>query len=178
MIFRRHLRASLLALALSLAPAGASAQDIAAGTAVTDTQGGSVGTIIAVEGDMVVLRTDRHEVRLPKASFTATPTGALFGVTRDQLNADLDRMQAQAGLAFAVGANVIDRNGTVVGPVTALDLESVTVKVGEGVVRLPRAALAASPQGLVVGATLAELEAAAVATAPSSEVTETAGSGN
>jgi hypothetical protein len=177
MIFRQHLCVSLLASALLLAPAAVSAQGIVVGTSVTDTQGGAVGTITAVEGDTVVLRTDRHEVRLPAASFTATATGALFGVTRDHLNADLDRMQAQASQAFAVGSNLIDRNGAVVGPVTALDSESVTVKIGEAVLRLPRTALAPSPQGLVVGATLTELQAAATP-APSPEPAEDTASGN
>ena len=160
MLFRPLLNASAIAAALFLTPALA-AQSFAVGTAVTDPQGGEVGTIAAVEGDHVVLRTDRHEVRLPASSFTATANGALFGVTRDQLNADVDRMQAQAAQAFAVGTNVVDRNGAAVGTVTALDAESVTVKIGEGVVRLPRAALAASQQGLIVGATVAELQAAA-----------------
>jgi hypothetical protein len=173
---RPLLHASVFAAAVFLTPA-VMAQTLAAGTTVTDPQGGEVGTITAVEGDVVVLRTDRHEVRLPAASFTATATGALFAVTRDQLNADLDRMQAQAAQAFAVGANVVDRNGVAVGPVTALDAESVTVRVGDGIVRLPRAALAAGQQGLVVGATLAEIQAAAVpapAEAPASEAAPSA----
>lgn len=171
MNFRQLLTASAVSAGLLLSTP-ASAQSLAAGTVVTDPQGGEVGTITAIEGDTVLLRTDRHEVRLPAASFTATATGALFGVTREQLNADLDRMQAQTQQAFAVGTNVIDRDGAVVGPVTALDAESVTVRIGDGIVRLPRAALAAGQNGLVVGATLTQLQAAAVPAPPAGEGTD------
>lgn len=176
MLFRRLLNSSAIAAGLFLATA-ANAQSLTVGTTVTDPQGGEVGTITAIEGDQVLLRTDRHEVRLPAAAFTATANAALFGVTRDQLNADIDRLQAQAAQAFVVGASVHDRSGAVVGPITVLDAESVTVRVGDGVVRLPRAAVVAGQQGLVVGATLAELQAAAVMAPPSPAPAEEA-SGN
>ena len=177
MPFRRILNTSAIAAGLFLATAAA-AQSLAVGTTVTDPQGGEVGTITAIDGDNVLLRTDRHEVRLPASSFTATATGALFAVSRDQLNADLDRMKAQAREAFVVGANVHDRGGALVGPITVLDAESVTVRVGEGIVRLPRAAVVAGQQGLVVGATLAELQAAAVPAPPSPPAAAEEASGN
>lgn len=173
MPFRRSLSASAIIAGLFLSTA-ALAQSLAVGTTVNDPQGGLVGTITAVDGDHVLLRTDRHEVRLPASSFTATADAALFGVTRDQLNADLDRMKAQAAQAVAVGANVHDRSGVVVGPITVVDAESVTVRIGEGIVRLPRAAVVAGQQGLVVGATLAELQAAAVPAPPSAAVDDQA----
>lgn len=177
MLFRRMLSTSAIAAGLFLATAAA-AQSLAVGTTVTDPQGGEVGTITAIDGDNVLLRTDRHEVRLPASSFTATATGALFAVSRDQLNADLDRMKAQARAAFVVGANVHDRGGALVGPITVLDAESVTVRIGDGIVRLPRAAVVAGQQGLVVGATLAELQAAAVPAPPSAPAPAEEASGN
>ena len=64
-----------------------------------------------------------------KPELLATADAAFFVVTRDQLNADLDRMKAQAAQAVAVGANVHDRSGVVVGPITVVDAESVTVRV-------------------------------------------------
>lgn len=174
MSVRKILIASSVSAGLFLASAAA-AQGLSAGATVTDPQGGEVGTITAVEGDSVLLRTDRHEVRLPSASFTAAEGKILFAVSRDQLNADLDRMKAEAGQAFAVGSNVLDRDGALVGPVTALDDQAVTVRVGEGIVRLPRAALAAAPNGLIVGATLAEIQAAAVPAPPVSTDEEASG---
>ncbi len=168
MSVRKILLASTVSAGLLLASAAA-AQSVSVGSVVTDPQGGEVGTITAVEGDTVLLRTDRHEVRLPTASFTATEDKVLFAVSRDQLNADIDRMKAEARQAFAVGSNVHDRDGALIGPVTALDDQAVTVRVGEGIVRLPRAAVVAGQNGLAVGATLAELQAAAVPAPPESD---------
>ena len=73
-----------LALASVSFPAAAA---VIAGAVVKDTKGGEVGTIVRVEGSQLILKTDRHDVTLPVSSFTATDDGALFGMTRDQLNA-------------------------------------------------------------------------------------------
>lgn len=158
MSLRKLLAATALSAALIL-PAAAPAQTLAVGTAVTDADGGAVGTITAIDGDNVVLRTDRHEISLPASSLTATEEAALIGLTRDQLNAQVDQMLAQAQQAFAVGATVRDREGATVGEVQALDDETLTVQLGEQQIRLPRAAVAAGPDGLVIGATVAELQA-------------------
>jgi hypothetical protein len=66
---------------------------------------------------------------------------------------------AQAQQAVAVGAVVHDRDGAVVGSVEAVDAETLTVKLGEQLIRLPRSAVAPAQNGLVIGATLAELQA-------------------
>ena len=133
--------------------------ELRVGTTVTDPQGGQVGTITAIEGQQLVLRTDKHEVRLPVTSFTATESAVLFALTRDQLNAQVDQALAQAQQAIAVGAILHDRNGAVVGPVEATDAESITVRIGEQQIRLARTAVAPAQNGLVTGATLAELQA-------------------
>jgi hypothetical protein len=98
-------------------------------------------------------------VPLPVASFTATDSAVLFGMTQAQLNAAYEAALAQSQQAFAVGAAVKDRNGAAVGTVQALDAESVTVQLANGVIRLPRGSFAGSAEGLVTGATLAELQA-------------------
>lgn len=158
------------ALSAALIPAAANAQaTLSVGRAVTDTSGGAVGTITAIDGDNVVLRTDRHEVRLPANSLTVTESTVLFGETQAELNARVDQMQAQAQQAFVVGATVRDRDGAVVGPVQALDAETLTIQLGAQQVRLPRTAVAAGPEGLVIGATVAELEATVSANAPAAE---------
>lgn len=151
------------ALAVGLAAPVAAQTGIRAGATVTDPQGGTVGTVASVDGQFVILRTDRHEVRLPVSSFTATDEAVLFGATREQLNADLDRMAAEAQQAIAVGAVVRDRDGALIGPIEATDEQSLTVRLGEQLIRLPRDAVAAGPDGLVIGATVAELQAQAAA---------------
>src|SRR5688572_5968087 len=81
MIVRKLLVAAALSAAPSLifaapasaqpatpaAPAAAQAA-VQAGAVVKDPQGGEVGTIASVEGDQVVLRTDRHQARIPAAA--------------------------------------------------------------------------------------------------------------
>jgi hypothetical protein len=157
MTIRKFLALSAAAALLPLAtPALA---QLRVGATVTDQSGGVVGTITAIDGANLRLRTDRHEVPLPVASFTATDSAVLFGMTQAQLNAAYEAALAQSQQAFAVGAAVKDRNGAAVGTVQALDAESVTVQLANGIIRLPRGSFAGSAEGLVTGATLAELQA-------------------
>lgn len=169
MNFRTSFTASALAAALLLplsAPASAqeaaptaAAPTIQVGATVKDPQGGEVGRVTSVDGEFVVVQTDRHAARLPVSSFTPTEEAVLFGLTRDQLNGQLDQAIAQAQASIAVGAMVHDREGAQIGPIQAVDAETVTVQVGEQPVRLPRSSVAPGQSGLRIGATLAELQA-------------------
>ena len=167
-----------LGLASLTAPAAAwqaATAGFSAGATVKDTQGGTVGVVTNVDGDAVIVKTDRHEVRLPKTSFTPTDDGLLFGLTQAQLNAQVDQAMAAAQANFRVGAVVSGSGGTALGTVEALDDTWVTVKLNSGSsVRLPRNAVAASPTGLVTSLTAAELQAAAGA-ATSGEAAAEAG---
>ncbi|WP_114951085.1 hypothetical protein [Sphingosinicella terrae] len=183
MNFRNSLAASALAAALLLPAATVAAQTAApaaaaptiqVGATVKDPQGGEVGRVASVDGEFVVVQTDRHAARLPVSSFTPTAEAVLFGLTRDQLNAQLDQAIAQAQASIAVGAVVHDREGTPIGPIQAMDAETITVSVGEQPVRLPRSSVAPGQAGLRIGATLAELRAQIPA---SSASTEAAGEG-
>ena len=171
MSVRKLLLASTLSIAVAATAVGfqpAAAQQaaaqasMAAGAKVSDAQGGEVGTITKVEGQFVVLKTDKHEVRLPVTSFTAHNGGFLFGMTRDQLNAEVEKTVAAANAKLVAGATVTGSQGGNVGTIEAIDDQFVTVKLTSGKkVRLPRAAIAAGPNGGVIGMTVAELEAAA-----------------
>lgn len=165
MKIRMLLAAAALSVAPLPAPAAAQPAAIHVGATVTDTAGGTVGTIIAVSGATVTVRTDKHDVPVPVGSFATSGTQVVFGMTRDQLNAAVEQANAASQAAFTVGAQVHDRDGALVGTVAALDAEIVTVQMDTQRVRLPRSALAGSANGLVTGATIAELRAA-TATAP------------
>jgi preprotein translocase subunit YajC len=155
------------AQAPSAAPAPAAGAAINVGMAVKDTQGGDVGTVTKVEPGFVVVKTDKHEVRLPSRSFTPNNGVLLFGMTRDQLNAETEQALAAAAAKIAPGAAVSDTSGGAVGTIAAVDPQFVTVKLASGSqVRLPRSAVAPGPNGVVVGSTAAQLEAAARAAAP------------
>jgi hypothetical protein len=159
MTIRNYLTLSAAALLLPLAAPALAQSTLRVGAAVTDQSGASVGTITAIDGANLTLHTDKHDIQLPVSSFTPTDSAVLFGMTQAQINAAYESALAQAQQAFAVGTAVKDRNGASVGTVQALDAESVTVQLGNGIIRLPRSAFAGSPSGLVTGATLAELQA-------------------
>ena len=168
---RKRFFASTMAFALFAA--GAAAQPaiaqaaragIAAGAQVKDTNGGDVGTVTKVDGQFVILKTDKHEVRLPVASFTAHQDHFLMAMTRDQLNAEVDKTKAAAAASLAAGATIAGSQGGTVGTIQAIDAEFVTLKLTSGkLVRLPRNAVAATATGGVIGMTAADLEAAAAA---------------
>lgn len=159
-LFRSVLPAVALGCA-ALAPP-AYAQGPTAGAQVRDTKGGEVGTITKVDGQFVIVKTDKHEVRLPVSSFTAHEGAFLMAMTRDQLNAEVEKTLASASANLAAGARVTGSQGGVVGTIDSLDAEFVTVKLASGkLVRLPRKAVAPGPNGAVIGMSVAELEAAA-----------------
>jgi hypothetical protein len=157
------LRNLSIAAALSAAPllaAPANAQSaVQAGAIVKDPQGGEVGTIASVEGDQVVLRTDRHQARIPASAINAGPNGLVINITRDALNARIDETLAQAQQAIIVGAVVHDSAGAVVGPIEAVDAQTVTIRIGERQIQIRKAAVGGGPNGLTIGTTLAELQA-------------------
>ena len=140
------------------------AQGPSVGAQVRDTKGGEVGTITKVDGQFVIVKTDRHEVRLPVSSFTAHEGAFLMAMTRDQLNAEVEKTLASASANLAAGASVTGSQGGLVGTIDSLDAEFVTVKLTSGkLVRLPRKSVAPGPNGAVIGMSVAELEAAAAA---------------
>jgi len=55
------------------------------GTAVSDQNGGAVGTIEAVEGDMVTVATPKVKAKLPASAIAPGPNGAVIGMTQAQL---------------------------------------------------------------------------------------------
>lgn len=128
------------------------------GATVADPQGGAVGTITKVDGDFVVLKTDKHEVRLPSSSFAKGDNGYVMGMTQVDLNAAVDKSLAEGEAKMVVGANVAGSDGASVGTIEAIDAEFVTVALaGDKKARLPRSAVAATPNGPVVGMTAAQL---------------------
>ena len=158
MRFKINLAVGLALAAVSIPAAAA----VTVGAVVKDTKGGEVGTIVKVEGDQLLLKTDRHEVRLPVSSFTATEDGALFAMTREQLNAEVDKAQAAADAQIVAGARVKGPGGAEVGTIEAVDAQLVTLKLPSGAtVRAPRTAFAGGPAGPVTSLTADQLEAAA-----------------
>jgi preprotein translocase subunit YajC len=146
---------------LAAAPAvPAFAQSV--GMQVTDAQGGHVGTVTALKGDNVMVKTDRHEVLLPKSSFTPNAGKLLFGMTQAQLNAEIEKSSAAANAALVAGATVVGLQGTPVGTIESIDDQNATIKLASGKsVTLPRSGLRGNANGTVtIGMTVEQLNAA------------------
>ncbi len=173
---RRIIRlASFLLIAAPVAPAfgqaapapAAQANAFAVGTVVTDAKGGAVGTVTAVNGDIVTVRTDRLDANLSKSSFTPNNGKLLVGMTQAELDAAVEQDKAAAEASLAVGAEVKGTGGVAVGTIDAIDTEFVTIKLASGnKVRIPRAGIVGSAAGAVIGLTAEQLEAQVTATAP------------
>lgn len=150
-----------LALTAPLSPAlGQAAGGFAVGTQVTDANGGPVGTVTAVNGDVVTIKTDKFETNLSKSSFAESDGKLLVGMTQAELNAVIEKDKAAAEASLAVGSPVKGSAGTEVGTVEAIDAEFVTLKLSSGKsIRIPRTGIAGSANGAVIGLTAAELEA-------------------
>lgn len=158
-IRNKVLASAALWAAVTAAPL--SAQAIEAGASVKDPQGGEVGTIASVSDAGVVVKTDKHEIGLPAASFAKADGGYIISMTQAQLNAAYEQATAKAAETVKVGAIVKGKEGADAGTITELDDQFVTLQVAgsESKVRLPRSAVAATPEGPVIGLTADELKA-------------------
>ena len=122
-----------IAVSAPVAPAAAQGQgSISVGMQIVDASGGAVGTVSAVKGDNLVVKTDKHEVQLPKASFTVDNGKLLFGMTKAQLNAEVEKSLTASTAAIAAGATVNGTGGAAVGKIDAVADGKVTVALSSG----------------------------------------------
>ncbi|WP_300975289.1 hypothetical protein [Sphingomonas sp. LHG3406-1] len=148
-----------LAAATSMTAVAQTPASISPGLQVVDPAGNPVGTVASVNGDQLIVRTDKHEVLLPASSFTPNQGRLIFALTRDQLNAQTDQAKAEANAKLVAGVSVYGASGTLAGTIDAIDDQSVTLKLTTGkLVRLPRAGIAPSDKGATLGISAAELQ--------------------
>ena len=152
------------------AGATAAASAPAAGQTVYDTAGGTVGKIEKIEGSVAVVATGKNSVGLPLTSFAMVATGPVISMTRDQLDAAADSAAAEAAkqnaAKIAAGATVSDQAGGAVGTIKSIEGEFALLDTSKVQVKLPLTAFAVKGDGLIVGMTKAQIEAAAAAAAP------------
>lgn len=152
--------AAALLVAAPAAPAVAQQAPAAVkvGMQVVDVSGAIVGTISGRKDDSITLKTDRHDIPLPTSSFTVQDGKAYFGMTRTQVNAEYEKMLAEAEASLVPGAIVNGLGGKRLGTIEAIDDEIVTLKLDSGQsVQLPRSGVAGRPDGAVVGITAEQL---------------------
>ena len=147
---------------VAASPAFAQAVGFAVGSEVLDSSGNPVGTVTAVNGDVVTVKTDKLDANLGKASFAQQDGKLYIGMSQADLNATVEKDKAAAEASLAVGAAVKDSAGGSAGTIEAIDAEFVTLKLASGKsVRLPRNGIAGSATGAIVGVSAAELEQSA-----------------
>ena len=146
------------ALALAVA-APAIAQSV--GTQIVDTDGAPVGTITAIQGDNLQVKTGKHEALLPKSSFRADGGKLLFAMTQAQLDAQIEATMAAANAAIAAGATVKGLGGTPVGTIDSVADGKVVVALQSGQkVAIPANGVRGNADGTVtLGYSSAQLEA-------------------
>lgn len=136
-------------------------QGVTAGMQVTDPAGAQVGSVKAVQGDNLLINTGSHEVLLPKASFTATGGKLLFGMTKAQLDAEVEKTVAAAQASVAAGASVKGLQGTEIGKIESVTDQAVVIALPSGKkVQVSREGVRGNTDGSVtVGLTAAQLDA-------------------
>lgn len=147
------------------APAAPAKADVTVGAAVLDVNGGSVGTVASVTGDIVVIDTGAVKASVPVTSLASSDKGVLIGMTKAELEAAAKGaaagQQEQFLASLKPGTAVSDHNGGAVGTIEAVDADTVTVATPTAKAKLPKNAIAQGPNGAVIGMTRAQLEAAA-----------------
>jgi preprotein translocase subunit YajC len=140
--------------------APATAQSV--GMQIVDTAGNPVGSVTAINGENLQVKTDKHEVLLPKASFTANGGKLLFGMTQAQLDAEIEKSEAASNAALAAGATVKGLQGTEIGKIDSISDSGVVIALSSGKkIQVARNGVRGNADGTVtVGLTADQLDAA------------------
>ena len=146
--------------AAAAAPATAGA-GVTAGAAVFDASGNPVGTIESVSGANAVLSTGTVKASIPVASFAKGAKGLVVGITKADLEAQV--AAATKPTNIAAGMAVSGPQGNPVGKIDSVNGDMITVATANTKVQLPKTAFAQGPNGLVIGMTAEQLDAAAKA---------------
>jgi preprotein translocase subunit YajC len=144
------------------APAVAQAQAaINVGMQVTDAGGAPVGTVTAIKGENLLVKTDKHEALLPKASFSVSNGKLLFGMTQAQLDGQIEQSLTAANAAIAAGATVNGIAGTKVGTIDSVADGKATITLQSGKkIAVPQEGLRGNADGTVtIGYSSEQLEA-------------------
>ena len=146
----------LFAASPALAQAG-----VTVGMQVTDSSGAPVGTVSAIQGSNLLIKTDKHEALLPSSSFRAEKGKLLFGMTQAQLDAQIEQTLAAASASIQPDATVKGLGGSAVGTIESVADGNATIALQDGKkIAVPQTGLRGNPDGTVtIGYSAAQLEA-------------------
>ena len=152
---------TLTAVGIALASPALAQAGPTVGMQVTDGAGGTVGTVTAIKGDNIQVKTDKHDALLPKSSFTVANGKLLFGMTQAQLDAEIEKSLAAANSAIVAGATVNGTGGAKVGTIDTVADGKVTISLTDGKkIAVPQEGVRGNADGTVtIGYTADQLEA-------------------
>jgi hypothetical protein len=106
------------------------------GAKVYDAQGGDVGTVESVTGDVVTVSTGTARAGLPKTAFVTRDKGLTIGMTKSQLEAAVNGATAQNSAAkdaaIVADAPIKSSDGVVLGTITKVEGDTVTLALSNG----------------------------------------------
>ncbi|MES2988773.1 MAG: hypothetical protein V4808_12775 [Pseudomonadota bacterium] len=161
--------APLSAQAQTAAPAAAPAQASPAkvGDTIYDDAGAEVGKIESIANGTAVVFTGTNRASVAVTSFGTSPKGPTFGMTKAQLDEAAIKAAAAAQsdlrAKLTVGADVHGKNGATVAKIKSVDGENIVLTSAKGDVTVPITGIGTNEQGLYIGMTQAEFDAAVVA---------------
>jgi preprotein translocase subunit YajC len=128
---------------------------------IVDAAGAPVGTVTAIKGDNLQVKTDKHEALLPKSSFTPANGKLLFGMSQAQLNSQIEASAAAMQASVATGATVKGASGAEIGKIESVADGQVTIALTSGKrLQLPSSGVRGNPDGTAtVGYTAEQIEA-------------------
>jgi hypothetical protein len=128
---------------------------------IVDTTGAPVGTVTAIKGDNVQIKTDKHDALLPKTSFRVDKGKLVFGMTQAQLDAQIEQATAASQKAIVAGATVKGSAGTEVGKIDTVEGGNATITLTSGKrLQVPTTGLRGNADGTVtIGYTAEQLDA-------------------
>ncbi len=150
---------SAIAFALAIVATPAAGQ--AVGMLVVDTSGAPVATVMAVKGDNLQIKTDKHDVLLPKTSFRVDKGKLVFAMSQAQLDAQIEAAVAASQKAIVAGATLTGSAGTAVGKIDSVENSQATITLTSGKrIAVPITGLRGNSDGTVtIGYTADQIEA-------------------
>ncbi|MEE4450116.1 hypothetical protein [Novosphingobium resinovorum] len=179
--------AAVMAQAAPAAAPAASASAPAnptAGAKVFDAAGGEVGTVEAVQGDIVTVSTGTARAGLPKNAFVTRDKGLTIGMTKAELESAVNGAKAEntaaKDSAIVADAPIKSSDGVVLGTVSKVEGDNVTLALSGGsAAQLKKSYLGLGADGsLALGMTAADFAKAtqsAAAGQPGADAAATAG---
>ena len=162
--------APLTAQAQTAPAPAAQASAAKVGDTIFDDAGAEVGKIESINAGVAVVFTGTNRASVPLTSFGTSPKGPTFGMSKAQLDEAAAKAAASAQqdlrAKLTTGAEVFGKNGAVIATVKSVDGDNVALTSAKGDVTVPITGLGTNAQGLYLGMTQAEFDAAVVAAQP------------